>query len=89
MAIKISKTTLSVNGKRAGIRIDAGPWVDGVPAELVKVRCKRGLFPAEFRAALAVENNSDMGEDYFESDSIRLMPGHPLYAEAKAAALGA
>ena len=86
MAIKISKTTLTVNGKRAGIRIDAGPWVDGVPAELVKVHCKHGVFPADFRSALAIENNSDMREDYFEADSIRLMPGHPLYAEAKALA---
>ena len=86
MAIKISKTTLSVNGKRAGIRIDAGPWVAGVPAELVKVRCKRGSFPAEFRSALAIENNSDMREDYFEADSIRLMPGHPLYDAAKSLA---
>jgi hypothetical protein len=86
MAIKISKTTLSVNGKRAGIRIDAGPWVAGVPAEMIKIRPRASYFPREFSAALAIENNSDMWEDYFESDCIRLMPGHPLYAEAKALA---
>jgi hypothetical protein len=86
MNAKLSQTTLSVNGKRAGIRIDAGPWVAGVPAELIKIRCKKGCFPAEFRSAFAVENNSDMREDYFEADCIRLMPGHPLYAAAKAAA---
>jgi hypothetical protein len=86
MAIKISKTTLSVNGKRAGIRIDAGPWVAGVPAEMIKIRPRASYFPREFGAALMIENNSDMREDYFEPDCIRLMPGHPLYAEAKALA---
>lgn len=83
MTVKISNTTLTVNGKRAGIRIDAGPWVSSVPAELIKIRCKKGFFPAEFRLAFSVENNSDMREDYFEADCIRLMPGHPLYNEAK------
>lgn len=83
--ITLSAKFLTVNGKRAGIRIDAGPWIEGVPAELIKIRCKRGCFPAGFRGALAIENNSDSREDYFEADTIRLMPGHPLYAVAKAA----
>lgn len=86
MNIKLSKTFISANGKRAGIRIDAGPWIDGVPADLIKVRCKRGVFPSEIRSAVQVTNNSDMREDYFENDSIRLLPGHPLYATAKALA---
>ena len=86
MAAKLSQTTITVNGKRAGIRICAGPWVAGVPAELIKVRCKKGVFPAEIRSAFEVENRSDIREDYFESDCIRLMPGHPLYASAKALA---
>jgi hypothetical protein len=81
--VKLSKTTLSVNGKRAGIRIDAGPWVDGVPADLIKLRPRRHFFPREFAAAIAIENNSDMREDYFEPDCIRLVPGHPLYATAR------
>lgn len=86
MTVKISKTTLSVNGKRAGIRIDAGPWVAGVPAEMIKLRPRRWSFPREFRAAMTIENNSDMREDYFEPDCIRLMPGHPLYDTAKSLA---
>ena len=86
MAIKISKTTISVDGKRNGIRIDTGPWAEGVPAELIKIRCKRGAFSQQIRAAFVVENNSDSREDYFEADSIRLMPGHPLYEAAKALA---
>jgi len=86
MKVKLTSTTLTVNGKRAGIRICAGPWVPGVPAELIKVRCKKGIFPADIRAAFEVENNSDTREDYFEADCIRLMPGHPLYEAAKAAA---
>jgi hypothetical protein len=84
--IKLSSKFLTVNGKRAGITISAGPWVAGVPAELIKVRCKRGVFPAGFREALEIENNSDSMTDYFESDCIRLMPGHALYDAAKAAA---
>lgn len=82
--ITLSKTLLTVNGKRAGIRIDAGPWVKGVPAEMIKLRPKQYVFPREFRAALAIENNSDSREDYFEPDCIRLLPGDALYATAKA-----
>lgn len=81
--ITLSSKSLTVDGVRAGITIAAGPWVAGVPAELIKLRPKKNLFPASFRAALAVENNSDMMTDYFEADCIRLMPGHPLYETAK------
>ena len=84
--MKLSKNILTVNGKRVGVYVSGGPWVDGVPAELIKLRAKKGVFPAEIRAGLAVENNSDMREDYFEADCIRLMPGHPLYESAKALA---
>jgi hypothetical protein len=84
--IKLTKTTLIVNGERSAISISAGPWVSGVPADLIKIRAKTGAFPASFREALAIENNSDGREDYFEADSIRLLPGHPLYAAAKAVA---
>lgn len=84
--MNLTSKFLTVNGKRAGITISAGPWVAGVPADLIKVRCKKGIFPTEIREALAITNNSDMREDYFEKDSIRLLPGHPLYAMAKAAA---
>lgn len=86
MKAKMTSTTLTINGKRAGIRITAGPWVAGVPADLIKVRPRKNSFPVEFRAALVIENNSDMREDYFEKDCIRLMPGHPLYEMAKAVA---
>jgi len=83
MKAKLSKNILTINGQRAGIRIDAGPWVASVPAELIKIRSKKGCFPAAFRSALQIENNSDSREDYFEADCIRLMPGHPLYEQAK------
>lgn len=82
--VKISKTFLTVDGKRAGIDIDAGPWVEGVNPALIKIRPRgKNLFPAAFRAALAIENKSDMREDYFEADAIKLLPGHFLYAQAK------
>ncbi len=41
--------------------------------------------PAAIRAAFQVENNSDMMTDYFETDLIRVLPGHPLYAQVRAA----
>lgn len=86
MNAKLSKTTLTVNGKRAGIFISAGPWVEGVNPDLIKIRSKRHAFPAEIREAFEVENNSDMREDYFEADAICILPGHPLYAAASALA---
>lgn len=86
MNFSLTQTTLTVNGKRAGIRINAGPWVPGVNPDLIKIRPRKSYFPTEFAAALRIENNSDMREDYFEKDCIRLLPGHPLYAAAKAAA---
>lgn len=79
---------MSVNGKRCGVYIITGPWVDGVPPELIKVQPRKSRFPAEFRAAFAIENNSDIMTDYFEADTIRLMPGHPAYDLAKEAATG-
>lgn len=83
---KLTAKFLTVNGKRCGVYISAGPWVDGVDPSTIKVRCKKGIFPAEVRDALTVENNSDMMVDYFEADCLRLLPGHPLYDQARAAA---
>lgn len=85
MTIKLSNKFLTVNGKRAGITISGpGGWVEGVNPDTIKIRCKKGAFPAEIRNAFMVENNSDMREDYFEADSIRLLPGDALYETAKA-----
>ncbi len=77
--------TMSINGKRCGVYISTGPWVDGVPADLIKIRPRKSFFPVEFRSAFAIENNSDCMTDYFEADCIRLMPSHPIYEAAKAA----
>lgn len=81
---KATRITLSANGKRAGVFVSAGPWADGIDPALIKLRCKRGVFPAEIRDALLVENNSDSSVDYFECDTIRLLPGHTLYSAARA-----
>jgi len=83
---KLTNKFLTVNGKRCGVHVDAGPWVQGVDPRTIKVRCKKGVFPAEIREALTVENNSDMLTDYFENDCLRLLPGHPLYVQAQLAA---
>lgn len=82
---KANRINLTVNGIRCGITISAGPWVEGVNPATIKIRPKKYSFPAEVAKAFAVENNSDSREDYFEKDVIRLLPGHPLYAAAKAA----
>lgn len=85
-AIKIGKSFITVNGKRVGVRYSAGPWVAGVDPATIKIRPKQYAFPAEVRAVFAVENNSDSQTDYFEKDTIRIVPGHPLYDAVKAAA---
>lgn len=83
--VTLSAKFLTVDGQRAGVSVHGpGCWIEGVPPELIKLRPKRRYhFPREFHAALTIENNSDMRTDYFEPDSIRLMPGHPLYERAK------
>lgn len=84
--IKINSKFLTINGKRVGIYINAGPWVPGVDPATIKITPRKYSFPAEMLAAFVIENNSDSQTDYFERDSIRLLPGHPMYAEVKAAA---
>lgn len=80
---KANRISLVVNGKRCGITVSAGPWVEGVNPDTIKIRPKNHSFPLEIAKAFEVENNSDSMTDYFESDCIRLLPGHPLYAAAK------
>ena len=76
------RLSLTVNGTRCGIDLFFGPWVPSVNPDTIKIRPKSGAFPHAVRAALEVENNSDGQTDYFESDTVRLQPGHPLYASA-------
>lgn len=85
--IEFTATHMKVNGKR--IRVNyCGPncWINGVDPALIKIRPAVGKshFPAEVREAFALENNSDMMTDYFEADSIRLLPGHPCYDAVRA-----
>jgi hypothetical protein len=79
-----NRLALSANGKRCPVYIMGGPWIEGVNPNLIKVQAKKLSFPAEIKAALNVENDSDSREDYFVSDTIRILPGHPLYATARA-----
>lgn len=44
-----------------------------------------GQFSDLVHASFKVENDSDLMTDYFEKDRIRVLPGHPLYAEVLAA----
>lgn len=87
-SIKINAKYLTVGGKRVRISL-CGPntWVDGVDPATIKIRpwAGKNSFPASFREAFAIENNSDTATDYFEADSIRLLPGHPMYDEARKA----
>jgi hypothetical protein len=87
MTVTFSPLHLTVNGKRTRVSYVTGPWVDGVDPATIKIRPWTGNhFGAEVRKAFAVENNSDAMTDYFEGDCIRLLPGHPLYDAANAAA---
>jgi hypothetical protein len=87
MTIKINAKHITLNGKRIGVTYSAGPWVSGVNPDLIKIRPRRSSFPAEMREHFAIENNSDGVTDYFECDSIRVLPDHPLYDAVKAAAV--
>jgi hypothetical protein len=42
-------------------------------------------FSAEVAEMFAIHNDSDGQTDYFETDMIRVVPFHPLYAAVKAA----
>lgn len=81
---KGNRVTMTANGTRIGVNVSFGPWIEGVDPATIKVRPKSRTFPEAFRAALVVENNSDSREDYYEPDCVRLLPGHPLYAQAAA-----
>ncbi len=85
--VKVSDKNITVNGKRVGVSYSAGPWIDGVNPDLIKIRRRGASSLAALRAAFTIENNSNSGEDYFEADSIRVLPSHPLYALIKAAAI--
>ena len=82
-----NRVALTVGGVRCAISVQPGPWVPGVNPSMIKIRPKKSLdFPKSVVDALEVDNNSDIQTDYFERDCIRLLPGHPLYDMAKAAA---
>jgi hypothetical protein len=85
-AIKIRSKNITLNGKRVQVYYTTGPWVEGVNPGMIKIRPRGCLSLADLRSVFDIENNSDMREDYFEADSIRVLPGHPLYAQVKEAA---
>ncbi|MFK7944633.1 MAG: hypothetical protein AB8B85_17230 [Paracoccaceae bacterium] len=87
MTIKIKNNMIYANGDRASILISGpGNWIEGVNPETIKIRARKGKpFPQGIRAAFTIENNSDSREDYFEGDSIRLVPGDPHYDTVLAA----
>ncbi len=86
--MKIGSKFITVNKKRAGVYYTVGPWITGVDPSTIKITPKQYSFPAEFRSAFAIENNSDGMTDYFERDSIRITSTHPLYDQVLAAAIG-
>lgn len=56
------------------------------PKGTITIYAKPGVrFSDAVREAFVVENNSDMREDYFEWDRIRVVPTHPLYNFVKSA----
>lgn len=88
MGIKFSEKFITANGKRIGVTYTSGPWAPGVDQALIKIRPRRGASLAPLRAFFAIENNSDITTDYFEKDSIRVLPSSLHYAAVKAAAKG-
>lgn len=84
---KIGPRFITVADTRVGVTYSTGPWIEGVDPATVKIRPRRATrFPDAFLMLFAIENNSDSLTDYYESDCIRLVPGHAWYNEAQAAA---
>lgn len=44
-----------------------------------------GHFGPAMRSAFKVDNGTDTMTDYFETDTVRVVPSHPLYPEVLAA----
>lgn len=62
----------------------------GYPAGSVSIYARDyGGFSAKVRECFAIKNNSDYQVDYFDKDSIVVIPAHPLYPAVKAAMLDA
>ena len=83
---KRNRIFLTVDGVRCGVRISAGPWIPQVDPRQVKITCKRLDFPKSFMSAFEVVNGTDSRSDWFENDCIKILPGHPIYNQAKALA---
>lgn len=84
--IKFYYNGLKVNGgklQKAWAYISDQP---GQPIGTIKV-CARDYyrFSAEVADFFTVENNSDSQTDYFEKDSFKVLPDHPLYEAVKTA----
>ena len=75
------------DGKLQPAQITNGAYYN-LPAGTITIYAKKySGFSEEVRAAFgSIENNSDSQTDYFETDKIRVVPTHPLYAAVKAAA---
>lgn len=88
-AIKFYYNGFKVNGGALyKVTYCAGEYVS-LPAGTITIYAKTNNYthmPKEVRELFTVENNTDTQSDYFETDKIRVLPTHPLYAEVKAAA---
>lgn len=74
-------------GKLQGCHYSEGVLINH-PAGTITIYGKRYRgFSAGVHAAFIVENNSDSMTDYFENDTIRVEPSHPLYAAVRAAVI--
>ena len=66
-----------------------GPLLNSPAGTLTIYKSTRNYAASRFSAAVAeafsIENDTDSQTDYFESDRIRVLPSHPLYAQVKAA----
>lgn len=84
--VKFFWNGLKVNGEFHKCYYSGGPYTaaSGLPEGTITMyaaNCKRIPRIPE----LNIENDTDIMIDYFESDRIRILPGSPLYNEAKKA----
>lgn len=88
-SIKFFYNGIKINGENKLIRcfysLDNSTRESG-PCVSIMARDYSGQLPGDL---FAVENDTDIMTDYFDTDSATLTPAHPLYAYARAAALKA
>ena len=80
--IKFLETAIKdSNNKRFKVRYSLGELINYPEGTITIYEKDYERFSQEIRDTFKVENNTDSQSDYFETDTIRVLPTHPRYSE--------